>query len=127
MPAAGAPRAWSPIGRIRLQAIREIAEGKETLTVLARRYGVTQQSLSAFKKKHAEEIKRVQDNLHDQFSHLWAADKSKRIAAYQQDIENVEARQAERLKEALEAYEEAGEDADEKARRAEEVVKALKE
>jgi hypothetical protein len=66
---------------------RELAVGEVTGAALARKYDVTRQAISAFKKRHAAEIDAIKADLDNEFAGLWIAQKSARIAAYQADLE----------------------------------------
>jgi transposase-like protein len=74
---------------VRLQLIREIATGEHTQSELAARYGVTQQAISDFTQRHAQRIADVAAKLDDEFAGLWVANKAKRIATYQQQIDDI--------------------------------------
>lgn len=71
----------------RRQLCRELAAGEMTGAALARKYGVTRQAISAFRKRHAREIDEIKADLNDQFRGLWIASKEARIAAYEADYE----------------------------------------
>ncbi len=70
-------------------------------------YGCAQSSISEFAKKHAAEIEEIKVNATALLESLWIADKQKRIGAYQETAERVDAvLDAER--ELTEALEEGG-------------------
>ena len=56
---------------------------------LAEQYGVSQTSISAFKKRHNLEIEEVRNNMADEYAGLWVARKMERIAEYQQAAEKM--------------------------------------
>lgn len=66
--------------------IHDLAGGKSQ-TAIAAMYGVTQQSISEFAQKHAEEIAELKANTRELLADLWIADKNLRIAAYQQNAD----------------------------------------
>lgn len=74
---------------VRLKLIRQLATGEHSQVDLAARYGVTQQSISDFAKRHAERIADVASRLDDEFAGLWAADKAARVATYQQQVDDI--------------------------------------
>jgi transposase-like protein len=76
-------------GHVRLKLIRELAKGEHSQSELARRFGVSAQAISAFVQRHAERIADVASRLDDEFAGLWVAEKTNRIATYQQQIEDI--------------------------------------
>jgi hypothetical protein len=62
-------------------------------TELQEKYSVSQPCLWKFRQDFAAEIEAVRNDLlsqvHDETSGLWIADKSKRIAEYQQDVDDI--------------------------------------
>lgn len=69
--------------------IREIALGEKTGKELADQYGVSQNSMSAFKKRYAVEIEEVRNNLADEYAGVWVAQKLDRIRQYQEAAEKM--------------------------------------
>lgn len=67
---------------------RDLAEGK-TQTSIARMYGVTQQSVSDFAVEHREAIEEVKRTIDVAYAGLWAAEKQKRVAVYQDIVEEM--------------------------------------
>ena len=76
-------------GWVRHRLIREFALGEKTGKELAEQYGVSQTSMSAFKKRNALEIEEVRNNLADEFAGVWVAEKRARIQEYQQAAEKM--------------------------------------
>lgn len=71
----------------RRQLCRELATGELSHVQLGKKYGVTRQAITAFRKRYAREVDDIKANLDDEFAGLWVADKAARIAAMQADVE----------------------------------------
>ncbi|HUM06402.1 MAG TPA: hypothetical protein VLT90_13135 [Terriglobales bacterium] len=69
--------------------VRDLAKGEQTQRQLAARYGVSQPAISQFAQRYAEEILETRANIDDKLIGLWVADKSARIAEYQDGIEKL--------------------------------------
>lgn len=69
--------------------LRDLAGGEMTNRAIATKFGVSGQYVSHLKKKHASTIAAIRSNMDDQFIGLWIADKAARIAAHQDDYENL--------------------------------------
>lgn len=80
-------RAWD-----RLALIRDLAFNGETVTAMAKRIGVSRESLSRFKSRHAAEIADVIARADSEFRGIAVADKTNRLAMYQQLVEDAEDR-----------------------------------
>lgn len=76
-------------GWVKHRLIRDFALGEKTGRQLAEQYGVSTTSISSFKKRHAFEIEEVRNNLADEYSGTWVADKLKRIQEYQEAAEKM--------------------------------------
>lgn len=76
-------------GWVKHRLIRDFALGEKTGAQLAEQYGVSQTSISAFKKRNAMEIEDVRNNLADEYAGVWVAQKMARIAEYQQAAEKM--------------------------------------
>ncbi len=76
-------------GWVKHRLIRELALGEKPGSMLAQQYGVSQTSLSAFKKRHSLEIEEVRNNLADEFAGVWVARKLERIREYQNAAEKM--------------------------------------
>lgn len=91
-------------GRQRLALIRDIAIGEWNTDSLAQMYGIPVQVLSDFAGQHAEEIQEVSAALSGTLdiatAGLWITKKQKRLAEYQQAIDDID--------EELQALREAG-------------------
>lgn len=84
MPGGQKVRGWR-VGALQ----HDLAAGKSQ-TQCAAMYGCTQSSISEFAKKYATEIQSIKDSTRTLLDDLWIADKQKRIAGYQEDIERIE-------------------------------------
>lgn len=69
----------------------QLAKGAKTQTQLAGEYGVIQQSISAFAKRHADEIQAIIDNGLDEMTGIALAKKEARLATYQELINRLSA------------------------------------
>lgn len=76
-------------GWVKHRLIREFALGEKTGRELADQYGVSQTSISAFKRRHGMEIEEVRNNLADEYAGVWVAQKLARIQEYQQAAEKM--------------------------------------
>lgn len=76
-------------GWVRHRLIRDFALGEKTGAELAAQYGVSQTSISSFKKRHGLEIEEVRNNLADEYAGVWVAQKMARIQEYQQAAEKM--------------------------------------
>lgn len=76
-------------GWVRHRLVRDLAIAEKSQAELAEIYGVSQTSMSAFKKRNAMAIEEVRNNLADEYAGLWVAEKMKRIAEYQEAAEKM--------------------------------------
>jgi hypothetical protein len=83
-------------GHRKLDVIRDLALDMETQVALAAKYDVTQPAISAFAHDYAEQIASVRLQYTEDASEelvnlkaLWVTEKARRIAEYQQTIEDV--------------------------------------
>lgn len=76
--------------RVRMMLIRELADGTLTNASLAKKYDVSTQAVSSFKKRHAVHIEAVKVNAAAELDHLWIVKKELRIAAYQDHVDRIE-------------------------------------
>jgi len=76
-------------GWVKHRLIRDMALGEKTQRALAAQYGVSQTSISAFKKRYILEIEEVRNNLADEYAGVWVAQKMARIQEYQQAAEKM--------------------------------------
>lgn len=76
-------------GWVAHRLIRDFALGEKTGAQLSKEYGVSQTSISAFKKRHAMEIEEVRNNLADEYAGVWVAQKLNRIREYQRAAEKM--------------------------------------
>lgn len=68
---------------------KDLADGKETQTFLANKYGVSQPMVSRFAAEHADEIADLRGKVEEAYAGLWIADKKARAAVYQEDADTV--------------------------------------
>lgn len=73
---------------------REIALRTDSMTELGKRYGLTQQGISEFKRRHELEIDDIRQNASDVFAGIPLAKKENRIAAYEREVELLNASSA---------------------------------
>lgn len=89
---------WKLRGQVAYGLIRDLAEGTQSNARLARKYDVNASTISEFKIKNADRIAAVRADLDNRMAGLWAAEKERRIAEYQQDIallnDSIEAQEA---------------------------------
>jgi hypothetical protein len=75
------------------EVIKDLAMGAASREELAEKYGVHGTALWQFSRDFASEIEAVRADLlsqvHDETVGLWIADKVKRIAEYQQDVDDI--------------------------------------
>lgn len=74
-------------GRNARMLIRQLAEGRRTISDLSRQYGVTPSAVSQFAKRHAEEIEKLKADANAAMDDLWIANKAERIREYQKDAD----------------------------------------
>lgn len=77
-------------GHIRLKLLRELALGEKNQVQLASEYGVGQSAISMFATRYSDQIEEIRGKLDDEFAGLWIAQKANRLAAYQQDVDDVD-------------------------------------
>jgi hypothetical protein len=70
-------------GWVKHRLIRDFALGERTGRELAEQYGVSQTSISAFKRRYGMEIEEVRNNLADEYAGVWVAQKIERVREYQ--------------------------------------------
>ena len=75
-------------GKLELPWIRraimvQLATGNKTQEAIAREYGADGSAITAFKKRHADEIQAIRDNAMDEFTGIAIAEKAARLAAYE--------------------------------------------
>lgn len=76
-------------GWVKHRLIRDFALGEKSGKDLAAQYGVSQNSISSFKKRYSLEIEEVRNNLADEYAGVWVAQKMARIQEYQQAAEKM--------------------------------------
>lgn len=89
-------RSW-----VKHRLIRDFALGEKTGVELAQIYGVSQTSISAFRKRHSLEIEEVKNNLADEYAGVWVAQKLERIRQYQEAAEKMARGESPRNQEVL--------------------------
>lgn len=88
-------------GWVKHRLIRDFALGEKTGKQMAEEYGVSQTSISAFKRRNSMAIEEVRNNLADEYAGVWVAQKMKRIAEYQEAAEKMAQGQSPRNQEVL--------------------------
>lgn len=77
-------------GSVKAQLVHDLAMGEETKTALAKKYGVTQPSITAFGKRNAALIeKRQTEIMNDYADSLWIARKYDRLGVLQDIAEEL--------------------------------------
>lgn len=76
-------------GWVKHRLIRDFALGEKSGRTLAQEYGVSETSMSAFKKRNSMEIEEVRNNLADEYAGVWVAQKLNRIREYQAAAEKM--------------------------------------
>lgn len=76
-------------GWVKHRLIRDMALGEKTGRQLSEQYGVSQTSISNFRKRWGLEIEEVRNNLADEYAGVWVAQKMARIQEYQQAAEKM--------------------------------------
>lgn len=88
-------------GWVKHRLVRDFALGEKNQKELAQIYGVSQTSISQFKRRHALEIEEVRNNLADQYAGVWVAKKIERIREYQNAAEKMASGDSARSQEVL--------------------------
>ncbi len=88
-------------GWVKHRLIRDFALGEKSGAELAEIYGVSQTSISQFKKRHSLEIEEVRNDLADQYAGVWVARKLDRIREYQVAAEKMASGESARSQEVL--------------------------
>jgi hypothetical protein len=88
-------------GWVKHRLIRDFALGEKTGGQLAAEYGVSQTSISAFKKRNSMAIEEVRNNLADEYAGVWVAQKLNRIREYQEAAEKMSKGESPRNQEVL--------------------------
>ncbi len=73
----------------KLALMRELAMGEFSKLKLADRYGMTQQGVSEFARRHALEIDNIREKIADEFAGLPLARKENRLAAYEDVVQRI--------------------------------------
>lgn len=76
-------------GWVKHRLVRDFALGEKSGKELSLEYGVSQTSMSAFKRRHAMEIEEVRNHLADEYAGVWVAQKINRIREYQEAAEKM--------------------------------------
>lgn len=88
-------------GWVKHRLVRDFALGEKNQKELAEIYGVSQTSISQFKRRHSLEIDEVRNNLADQYAGVWVARKLDRIREYQNAAEKMASGESARSQEVL--------------------------
>lgn len=78
-------------GAVKLRLCRELALKEVTRTALAKKYGVTSAAITLFAQRHKTIIDEMIKDIDNEFAGILIADKAKRIAEYQADVDLVNA------------------------------------
>ena len=78
-------------GQTRLALQRDMAMGALSPAELRVKYNATASALKAFRTRHADTIAAIAADINNRFAGLWIADKEQRVAAYQADVDLVDA------------------------------------
>lgn len=76
------PTLEQPLVRRRVQTL--LAHGQLTQEAIGEQFGVTQQAVSDFARRHAETITQIRDNAADEFAGLAIAQKATRLQVYEE-------------------------------------------
>jgi hypothetical protein len=76
-------------GHVRLSLARDLAAMTSTQTELAAKYHVTQGAIAQFIDREQELIIAIRADMGNELAGLWVADKAKRIAEYERDVEQL--------------------------------------
>jgi hypothetical protein len=85
------PRDFLDRGHIRIALQRDLATGSMTRDQLATKYGASKSGIQSFYRKYQGVIEEIAADLDNRYAGLWIADKDRRVAAYQADVDLVEA------------------------------------
>lgn len=77
-------RSW-----VKHRLIRDLALEEHRQTDLAKVYGVSDASITNFKKRHFYEIEQIRNQMADEYAGAWVAEKKNRILAYQDKVEEM--------------------------------------
>lgn len=76
-------------GHVKVALLHDLAAAVKTQTELAKQYGVTDGRISQFKTENASRIEKIRENIDDQISTSWIADRNARIEEYADDVERI--------------------------------------
>jgi hypothetical protein len=68
---------------------RMLVDGVLTHAQIAKHFDTTREAVSLFKKRNAVYIEEMQQKRDDELAGLWIADKLKRVAEYERDVEDI--------------------------------------
>lgn len=78
-------------GYVKHRLIRDLALDTATQKELSARYGVSQNAIGEFKRRHFFDIEEVRNNLADEYAGVWVAQKMERLRMYQDAAEKMAA------------------------------------
>lgn len=84
------PRDFLDRGQTRILLQRDLATEQLTREELAQKYGATKSGITSFAKKYATVIAEIRADLSNRYAGMWIADKDRRVAAYQADVDLVD-------------------------------------
>jgi|SRR5215207_2158221 len=74
----------------RLQLMLDLANGEYSIKQLGKKYDRHSTNIAQFSMRHREEINAIKAAKGDAMAALWIANKAKRVATYQGDVERLE-------------------------------------
>lgn len=75
------------VGHRKLRLKHLIAAGEHSIKELAEMFESAEGTINQFKHRYRDDIRRMQENLADEFAGLWIADKRNRIQVYEDQVE----------------------------------------
>ncbi len=73
----------------RVALIKDLANGKLGIKVLAQKYEVNPPAIEAFRNRYADDIEALKAEAATLYDLLWSTEKANRIAEYQQDVDDI--------------------------------------
>jgi hypothetical protein len=69
--------------------MHDLARMESSHSQLAEKYGLTPPGVTLFARRHRFAIEQIKEKIEGDLHQLWIADKEKRLAEYQQDVEDI--------------------------------------
>lgn len=109
LPHGGGPNRRPKLrGHVLLDLLHDLAVGTLTQRELATKYDRHLTQINGLAKNHADQIQAIRDAGMDRLAGLWSADKSRRVAEYQDGVERLTAPDGEAVDPATERVRQAG-------------------